>query len=173
MTSGNVNMNKHQKAKAAKWGEGGGRPSHRDDDEMSDDEMPCTGCGTPISIRDINSHGGYCDKCRDEVETEMKALDEDIGLDDWSDLISDGLVKLSKLGSLLNHPSIQDLTCVHLAKRILAEEAPDAFERIIVTLAVDADKIRPSCPELYAMIQTEWTPDLAVKLSGGLTSPTE
>ena len=57
-----------------------------------------------------------------------------------------------RVTELVNHPNLQDLTVVVMAKRDFAN---GRYDDGMYRLSVDNDKIRMDCPELAALVQ-EW-----------------
>lgn len=69
------------------------------------------------------------------------------GMPTW-DHITSGVKE--KLQRLLEDPTIQDLTVVQMAKRDLER---NDVQSAMARLRVDADKIRPTCRELYELLE--------------------
>ncbi len=63
------------------------------------------------------------------------------------------------LNRLVHDPNIQELTAVSMAKRYLKLKRQ---EDALYSLSTDLDKIRPSCPELYHLVQNWFEKKLKV-----------
>lgn len=69
-----------------------------------------------------------------------------------SEVLPDGLSleDVGRIAELIRLPELQDLTVCQMAQKDFEKhEAASAIARLLV----DADKIRPSCPELYDLIR--------------------